>query len=1438
MQPLREAEGGTITPLEEIRQLFLAGDTDNALKKVDAYLVENPNDLEAQFVKAEIGLTYDKYAVYIADALPRLEAVFGASDRFQDLQEKVSAAVELKLKQGHAAVEAVEYSKAVSHFQAAIELSGKQAGIALAAALALLTVESIIPAKHVSRRRTPFDELDDILQHKKGIKYQDTDQAAIQIFLEIALENSQPGDPVFDKALVNLTSYHLKKKQVAEALNRLTSVETLPVDAASLVTEVCEAAFDIILENIAGLLENGQESEAERILQMARDSMLFPYLINLLQAEIYLRQGESPKAIACYEQMLVETIEPERVLPSVKELWDMVAQTLRVCANCINTNAHGSDKCSFCNKPLDAHPLLTGKYWQQDLSAEMIAHTCIADLLHNDGALSAALIHLDMVLATVSGAKNLRMMRAQWQAELERQQQAAAVLQLVNQAINAPTLNVDLLNGVSRLATDGKWLSVSVPLQIALLRCLIGDEHMLLARQLMHTATAEVAQVVVTEFERAAVVRVQAIVDTLRQKQTPFEETIQFAEEALTLQPEHIEVRLLCGEAYLAAGHATAALSDFRMVYAAHHSEFQDRACLGIAQVLEHERDVDGARDILAQVSDAQSRPILERLDRLQRYEPCIAVQQLPFTVMHDTLTRTENLPTFTGIFAVAVRAVGRPWSTSAEQWYQQLLTAGFEFVQILGGLGHTTGAPVFAIRLISRPHAALPERGQITLALLVRVSADSAQDCQDIAMQHWYTIRDILPAAQQYAFSYEPVVDEQELAWLLEPFTADQVSEIIRREDSGTHNESPYVVYPFVAGTPDLHNLCWGLLRQKTPVMLSIHLLPTALLPWEQTALAKAAPPYAANVGNLEVSAPSLEDPIALWWQSMPRLGKLQRNREQSITLSAQAYLLRVNIAGTAEMRSIVPDLIASTMFGPIRQIDHVPIGGYQIMYPVTDEEAAIARHNLATLDVESWGYNPSPSETARLRYLVGEHEAAVAFRLPIPTSEGVPGVPITIVKPAPPSIGMPSTGTVLGESIARVGGTPTRIRQGSGDRRRHTYIVGKTGVGKTTLMQAMALQDIEAGHGVCVVDPHGDLIDDILVRIPPHRAADVILFDPSDLERPVGLNLLNAKTDAEKNRIATEFIGLLVRMYDPSQQGIVGPRFQHNVRNAMLTVMSVEGSTLIEVVRVLTDSAYLKQILPSVTDPLVRNYWEKQIASTSDFHKSEVLDYIVSKFSHFVGDRLVRNIIGQRESTIDFRQIMDKRQILLVNLSKGKIGAEGSQFLGLLLVQSLLIAALSRADSPADQRPDFFLYVDEFQNFATELFGTVLSEGRKYGVSTVIANQYLTQLDSDIRDAIFGNVGSMMCFRLGIQDASALLPEMYPVFGLDDLLNLPRYTACVKLLVDGVASRPFTMRTIPDLRPVDKAAAERIRQTSRQLYGKDALLIGEDILARFAST
>jgi hypothetical protein len=410
--------------------------------------------------------------------------------------------------------------------------------------------------------------------------------------------------------------------------------------------------------------------------------------------------------------------------------------------------------------------------------------------------------------------------------------------------------------------------------------------------------------------------------------------------------------------------------------------------------------------------------------------------------------------------------------------------------------------------------------------------------------------------------------------------------------------------------------------------------------------------------------------------------------------------------------------------------------------------------------------------------------------------------------------------------------------IRATLDDRMRHTYVVGRTGTGKSTLLQNLALQDIEAGMGVGVIDPHGDLVEAILSRIPPHRLQDVVLFDPSDIDRPVGLNILDVDGTFEKNMVVAEFIGLMYSMFDPHRIGIVGPRFENAVRNAMLTAMEIPGSTLVEVVRILSDRKYLNDCLAIITDPVVRSYWTDIVGNQTDFHKSEVLDYITSKFGRFITDHLVRNIIGQSQNTLDFAGIMDNGGILLVNLAKGKIGPQNSHFLGLLLVPRLLIAALSRARVQMRDRRLFSLYVDEFHNFTTPAFNVMLSEARKYGLALTVANQFTSQLDDAIRESVFGNVGTLLAFQVGIKDAQFLVPEMYPVFGIDDLVNLPNFHLVAKMLINGNAARQFPVRTLPDARVPNPTLAETIRAYSRRRYGRESFIVNHEIQRRFDQT
>lgn len=437
---------------------------------------------------------------------------------------------------------------------------------------------------------------------------------------------------------------------------------------------------------------------------------------------------------------------------------------------------------------------------------------------------------------------------------------------------------------------------------------------------------------------------------------------------------------------------------------------------------------------------------------------------------------------------------------------------------------------------------------------------------------------------------------------------------------------------------------------------------------------------------------------------------------------------------------------------------------------------------------------------------------------------------------KRAPAPAQIPSSGMFIGKSKYR--GVERDIYISEDDRRRHVYIIGKTGTGKSQLLEEMVMQDIKAGKGLGVVDPHGDLIQGILRRIPPERAEDVIYFDPSDGERPMGLNMLEAETEEQKHFVVTSIVGLMYKLYDPMKTGIIGPRFEHAIRNAMLTVMAERGNTFIEVVRVLTDSAFVRELLPKVEDPIVRRYWTDQIAQTADFHKSEVLDYIVSKFGRFVTNKLMRNIIGQSESSFNFRKVMDEGKILLCNLSKGTLGEENSNFLGLILVPRILISALSRQDIPEDQRKDFYLYVDEFQNFATPDFAQILSEARKYRLNLCVANQFIGQMDEEVKNAVFGNVGTVVSFRVGVTDANYLQHEFTPTFTETDLINIDKYNAYVKTIVQNEPVKPFSVDLKKDMSKVNAEKNEQIAkaiiQLSRLKYGRSRELVEAEIQQR----
>ena len=472
-------------------------------------------------------------------------------------------------------------------------------------------------------------------------------------------------------------------------------------------------------------------------------------------------------------------------------------------------------------------------------------------------------------------------------------------------------------------------------------------------------------------------------------------------------------------------------------------------------------------------------------------------------------------------------------------------------------------------------------------------------------------------------------------------------------------------------------------------------------------------------------------------------------------------------------------------------------------------------------------------------VKSILNTEELSSLWHLPTPYIE-TPNIKWLVSKKAPPPVNLPTEGLLLGRNIYR--GQETKIFMQRDDRRRHMYVIGRTGSGKTEIMKYMSVQDIKNGEGLCIIDPHGDFIEDILPHIPKERAEDVILFEPFDMERPLGLNMLEVDNEGQKDFAVQEMISIFYKLVtDPA---MLGPMFEHNMRNAMLTLMADEEhpGTITDIPRIFTDTEFQKYKVSKLKDPVVKLFWEKEMAKTSDFHKSEMLGYLISKVGRFVENAMMRNIVGQSKSSFNFREVMDKRKILLINLAKGKVGEINAKLLGLIIVSKLQMAALSRADTKEDDRPDFYLYVDEFQNFITDAFSSILSEARKYRLNLIVAHQYLGQLEQaagaqgaaskDLRDAVFGNAGTMVTFRIGAEDSEVMAKEFKPTFNEFDLVNVDRYNAFLKLMINGTASKPFNMATYPLLKNGNEEQAKAIRQLSRLKHGRPRSEVEEEIL------
>lgn len=386
--------------------------------------------------------------------------------------------------------------------------------------------------------------------------------------------------------------------------------------------------------------------------------------------------------------------------------------------------------------------------------------------------------------------------------------------------------------------------------------------------------------------------------------------------------------------------------------------------------------------------------------------------------------------------------------------------------------------------------------------------------------------------------------------------------------------------------------------------------------------------------------------------------------------------------------------------------------------------------------------------------------------------------------------------------------------------DRRRHMYVIGKTGMGKTNLLENLVIQDIQKGHGVAFIDPHGDTAEKLIKAIPANRINDVIYFNPADQDFPIAFNVMEKVGPEYRHLVASGLVGVFKKIWADSW----GPRLEYILRNAILALLEYPGSTLLGVTRILVDKSYRERVVEKVTDPVVKSFWVDEFSKWNDRVLQEVISPIQNKVGQFLSSSLIRNIVGQTVSSFDVRKAMDERKILIMNLSKGRIGEDNSALLGAMMITKIQLAAMGRVDMPEEERADFYLYVDEFQNFATESFANILSEARKYHLSLILANQYVTQIDEKVRDAIFGNAGTILSFRVGATDAEFLEKEFDPVFLMNDIVNLPKYHIYLKLMIDGIAGDAFSAVSLPPIRlDQTEANAEKVINVSRERYASD---------------
>lgn len=758
------------------------------------------------------------------------------------------------------------------------------------------------------------------------------------------------------------------------------------------------------------------------------------------------------------------------------------------------------------------------------------------------------------------------------------------------------------------------------------------------------------------------------------------------------------------------------------------------------------------------------------------------------------------------------------------ENRFEDIFHEQVKFVQcILEG----TPDQAIELRYVVYPNPVNWTMGEMDILLIGRNTGSSRKEAEEQALQMWDNMRPVL-AVESGQAEFAAISEYEGFISAHLPFNIRDIVEITRREEMFPlgKNEAIYLPCPFIPNIGAMGRLCKGLLAHKDPVILSVILKTAAITDDER--------------GYLNSPVATGGSPLGFLSSGEKDTASTSRMRDNSYhSMVKPAYLMKIQVAGSGRIPAFILDLIGSEItvasHGHGVNIngnnDGAYRGGYAWHRPAADKEFRVALNNIIYREFENWAPTIAPKGMERLRYIFSPIEACAAFRLPVALdSEQVMGLPVRNNLPLV-STAIPENGILLG--VNRFAGAKMEVRLDDETRRRHCYIQGATGTGKTTLILNMMLQDIHAGKGAIIIDYHGDMSIDLLKRLPKERASDVIYFNPADLEYPIGFNPLSYDAKSPYREIQKEKIigGILSWLHKEYTRDSMGPFFYQNVRNALLLVMAddSEPATLVDFVEIFHDKALREKKLSKLKNPMVKKFWQEygneRYKKVGDDGYS-MLQYILCKFSPFVDSEIIRNIIGQARSKMDFREIMDSGKILVCNLSKGLIGDFNARFLGLMLLSKIEQAALSRADIPEEERRDCFIYIDECQNFQTEYFYNLLSEMRKYRLNITLANQHFSQLDDRMMDSIIGNCATKVIFKTGVRDAVMLEPALYP-YDRRLIVKLPDYQAAVKMPVNG-DTKIFTLGTLPLTVKPHHGTMELAIAMSRLGYGK--MNIGDD--------